>query len=101
MPYVGTMYVDVDKFFTLIEIFTALFAHIKYLKQTILLSDPNYSLWGIKSDFKMFKLEMSFFAAASAAASIYTDAKIRNGTYVRTYVCMYVCHTKISYLGVT
>ncbi len=32
-----------------------------------------------------------FFAAASAAASIYTDAKIRNGEYVRTYVRMYVC----------
>ncbi len=27
-----------------------------------------------------------FFAAASAAASIYADAKIRNGEYVRMYV---------------
>ncbi len=32
------------------------------------------------------------------AASIYTDAKIRNGEYVRMYVCM---SPKISYLEVT
>ncbi len=47
----------------------------------------------------------TFFAAAPAAASIYTDAKFRNGTYVCTYVCtyvrMYVRPQKISYLEVT
>ncbi len=35
-----------------------------------------------------------FFAAAPAAASIYTDAKIRNGTYVCMYVRTYVRNQK-------
>ncbi len=40
---------------------------------------------------RLFPRRAAFFAAAPAAASIYTDAKIRNGEYVRTYIRMYVC----------
>ncbi len=39
---------------------------------------PRYSLYSV------------FFAAASAAASIYTYAKIRNGMYVHPYIIGYL-----------
>ncbi len=56
-----------------------------------------------RSFYHKFRLEIGlpdyrrpFFAAASAAASIYPDAKFLNSPYVRTYVRMYVRKNRVS-----
>ncbi len=53
-----------------------------------------------KSDGVRFYSFCYFFAAAPAAASIYTDAKIRNGTYIRPSVRKSGQNSEVSYITI-